>query len=159
MITTVVFIFAFFTKFKWIPILLGVIMASVTVISIFLKEIPLQEYFDEITIGFWIAFVLALGFGGYFLLNLEKWWAGFIAAISIVILVLLTLVDVLIYGKFPLLPGANISLIFFTSLLSMSGMGIVVGKTFSDKKNGYCIPFLEDCAKYECEKIGKCKKI
>lgn len=158
-ITTLLFIFAFFTQYKWIPIFLGIVMGAITVLSYFLPEVPLVDYFDWLTIIFWIAMGIALVFGAIFLIDLKRWWAGLIAGTSIVIMILLTLVDLLLYAKFPLLPGASITILSLVSFASIGGLGVIIGKTASDKKNGYCIPFFEDCTKYECDKVGNCKKV
>ena len=100
---------------------------------------------------------VSFAFGGIFLFDLRHWWAGLVAGISIVALIILSLVDLLIYAKFPLLPGANITILAFASFTAIGGVGVVVGKTASDKKLGYCVPFFEDCTKY-CDNVGKCKK-
>jgi len=134
-------------------------MASVTVVSYFLEEVPLETYFDWVTISFWIAMGISLVFGAIFLLNLKHWWTGLIAGISIVAMIVISLIDLMLYSKFPLLPGANITIISLISLVSIGGVGVIFGKMGSDRKFGYCNPIFEDCTKYQCEKLGKCKKI
>ena len=130
-------------------------MAAVTVVSYFLEEVDLTEYFDWITIAFWIAFGCALGFGGFFLIDGKRWWTGLVSGAAIVAMVIITLIDVLIYGKFPLLPGVNLSTLYLISLLSVGSLGIITAKTVSDKRHGDCIPFLENCS-IEC-KDGVCE--
>lgn len=135
-------------------------MTTATIISFFVKEIPFEEYFNLVSLAFWITLGIALVFSVYFSIYANKWWAGLIAGIALVALVTLTLIDILIYGVFPLIPGANISIISMITFISMGSLGIIAGKSLSDKKQGFCIPFFEDCSQYDCknDKITKCLK-
>jgi hypothetical protein len=158
-ITAALFIAAIWADYKWIPLLLGGLMAAVTVISIFVAEVPPEEYINWITITFWVVMGIAFFFGVYFSVYPKRWWAGAIAGGAIIALAALTLIDILVFAVFPLIPGAHISFIYLIAFWSLGEVGIVTGKTVSDKKHGFCIPFFEDCSKYDCDaSMGKCKK-
>lgn len=156
---TTLFVVTSFTDYKWVTILLGAIMVCIIVLSLFLEEIPLDVYFsDWIVIAFWVAFATTFIFGIIFLMRMELWWIGLIAVVGIVAVIVISLIAMLIFNTFPLLPGANITIVAIASFMSVGSTGIAIGKGVSDKKNGICIPFFENCSRYECDDLGKCRK-
>lgn len=157
-ITIALFAVAIFSKYRWIPILLGIVMGAITVMAFILEEIKVKNYWNWSTIAFFISMAAAFGLGLFFIFNLSQRWAGIIVAIGLGATVAFTLIDVIMYGIFPLLPGANVSIISLISLLSMLSIGIITGKSVADRKNDRCIPFLEKCSNYECDNLAKCDK-
>ncbi len=151
----ILFIVTFFTKYKWIPILFGCLILSLSILSFFIKEIDLYEYFSNwFNIFFWSVFIISYVLGVIFLLNDKLWFFGLISGICLLILTGMILISVFLFGFFPLLPGASILFISFFSIISSASLGIIIGKNVSDKKNNICIPYLSNCYKKDKKKIN-----
>lgn len=148
-----------FAKYKWASLFIGIGMVILTVILLFIRPVTMTGYFDKwYNIVFWTSFSICLVSIGIWAFRPDIYqtlgigaFAGFIAGTVLFI-------AVIVYSEFPLLPGADIRVVMGTAIYSATGLGIIVGKTASHKKHGYCIPFFEDCSQYECKSIKNCKK-